>query len=155
MATHITKELVERYLQGECTPEEKIQVETYLQKSSNLSLLEAVLENYWTDTQEHPATDIDTETSLQNFKEKREQLGLAANKSKKSLLFYLSRHKLAWAIALLCVLVSCSVVWYICWQSRCKSYNSMRCCITTPNGQTVYAMTTGKNRAGFHYLFLE
>ncbi|MDJ1498098.1 hypothetical protein QNI19_34465 [Cytophagaceae bacterium DM2B3-1] len=111
--THITKELIEKYLQGNCNPQEKAQVEAYIQKSGDLSILDSVLENEWANTDGAPSADIDTETSLQKFKAKRQQLYLTGDTTKRAVRFYLHRYKLLWITALVLIIISVLLLGYI------------------------------------------
>ncbi|MDJ1502019.1 hypothetical protein [Xanthocytophaga agilis] len=113
MDTHITKELVEKYLQGNCTPQEKAQVETYIQKGGDLSVFETALEEEWTHTDDQPSADIDTEDSLQKFKAKRQQLDLVSDTTKQAFQFYLHRYKLLWITALFLIIISVLFLGYI------------------------------------------
>ncbi|MDJ1466991.1 hypothetical protein QNI16_31165 [Cytophagaceae bacterium YF14B1] len=113
MDTQITKELVEKYLQGNCTPQEKAQVETYIQKGGNLSVFETALEDEWTNMDDQPSADIDTEDSLQKFKAKRQQLDMVSDTAKQVIHFYLNRYKRLLITALFLIILSVFFLGYI------------------------------------------
>jgi ferric-dicitrate binding protein FerR (iron transport regulator) len=63
--------LLEKYVSGQCTPEERTRVEAYLQRTEDSTPFDEVLWQQWTQESDQPAGDVDTAGSLRRFKQKR------------------------------------------------------------------------------------
>lgn len=69
-----TRELVEKYVSGQCTPEERADVEAYLKRTQDATLFDEVLRQQWEQMAEQPSENVDVAGSLYRFKEKRQRL---------------------------------------------------------------------------------